>query len=60
MAISRAQIPEQIDAYQEGGDVLGSDDRQQPSMQELSDFDKSVREYEQRFQGLTPRPAPMN
>ena len=72
MAISRAQIPEQIDAYQEGGDVLGSDDRQQPSASDIAmlnalaqatrgaNYEANLEKYQQRLGAMAPAPKRMD
>ena len=72
MAISRAQIPEQIDAYKEGGDVLGSDDRRQPSASDIAmlnalaqatrgaNYEANLEKYQQRLGAMAPAPKRMD
>ena len=60
MAISRAQIPEQVDVFQNGGE--SSTDRYSTLVKELSgaDYDTSYQKYYDRLSQISPPREKMN
>ncbi len=66
MAISRAQIPEQIDVFAPGGGVgtdnssLGGQSLANQLIERLSDYDANVGRYQQRLSQYAPERPKMN
>ena len=63
MAISRAQIPESIDIFQEGGaaEMPTYEEKMQEIMMGLQpDFDESYKKYEERLASTVPARPKMN
>ena len=66
MAISRAQIPEQIDIFQNGGDVTSTDPLDllkqlaNKRLEESADYDKTLSKYQDRLTPYTYQAPPMS